>query len=196
VSGDDNVVGGDIKTPIAFVIGRVSKENISGGLGCQFVSSFGGEIGIAGATEHAQVLVGGGNSVEGDVWTSHAGHLGGEAVQLICGVVEPFYPIASRNRSLKEKGAHHIVNGVKNALDFTILRRSVWTRHLQNHPISGKECARGGIVELMTIVTLVDTNATRAKEAASCDEGAGCEGRRIIERGPKLLHLVIVTSHP
>jgi hypothetical protein len=45
------------------------------------VSDFGGEIRIAGATEHAQVLIGGGESMEGEVWIGHADHLGGEAVQ-------------------------------------------------------------------------------------------------------------------
>jgi hypothetical protein len=78
--GDDNVVGGEIKTPITFVVSGVSKENTSGGSGCQFVSGFGGEIKIAGTTEHAQVLIGGGDSMEGEVWTGHADRLGGEAV--------------------------------------------------------------------------------------------------------------------
>jgi hypothetical protein len=63
------------------VISGVFKENTSSGLGCQFVSDFGGEIRIAGATEHAQVLIGGGESMEGEVWIGHADHLGGEAVQ-------------------------------------------------------------------------------------------------------------------
>jgi hypothetical protein len=63
VPRDDDVVGGEIETPVAFVIGGVSEENTSSGLGCQFVSGFGGEIGIAGATEHTQVLIGGGDSM-------------------------------------------------------------------------------------------------------------------------------------
>jgi hypothetical protein len=62
--------------------------------------------------------------------------------------------MASRNQSLKEQGAHHIINGAKNELVFTILQRSVCISLLQNHPISGKECMRGGIIELMTIVAL------------------------------------------
>jgi hypothetical protein len=33
MSGDDGVIGGEIKTPIAFVIGRVSEEGTFGGLG-------------------------------------------------------------------------------------------------------------------------------------------------------------------
>jgi hypothetical protein len=63
VSGDDNVVGGEIKTLITFVVSGVSEENTSGGPGCQFVSGFDGKIRIASTTEHAQVLIGGGDSV-------------------------------------------------------------------------------------------------------------------------------------
>jgi hypothetical protein len=35
--------------------------------GCQFLRGFGREIRIAGTTEHAQVLVGGGDSMDGEV---------------------------------------------------------------------------------------------------------------------------------
>jgi hypothetical protein len=121
VSGDDDVVGGEIKTPITFVVSRVSKENTSGGPGCQFVSGFGGEIRIAGTTEHVQVLVGGADSMEGEVWTGRTDHLSGEAVQQICGGVEPFYPVAIQNRSMKEQGTHHIIDGAKDAFGFTVL---------------------------------------------------------------------------
>jgi hypothetical protein len=44
--------------------------------------------------------------------------------------MEPFCPVVSQNRSLKEQGAHHIINGAKNTLDFTILQRSEWIRHM------------------------------------------------------------------
>jgi hypothetical protein len=59
------------------------------------VSSCGGEIRIAGTTIHVQVLIGGGNSMEGEVWAGHADHLGGEVVQQICGGVKPFYLVVS-----------------------------------------------------------------------------------------------------
>jgi hypothetical protein len=58
MSGDDDIVGDEIKTPITFVVSGVSEENTSDGLGCQFVSGFGGEIRIVGTTEHTQVLIG------------------------------------------------------------------------------------------------------------------------------------------
>jgi hypothetical protein len=70
--------------------------------------------------------------------------------------VEPFYPVASRNRSLKKQGTQHIIDDVKDALGFTVLRRSVGTRHPQKNPFGGKECTRGGIIELMVIVALND----------------------------------------
>jgi hypothetical protein len=59
VSGDDDIVGGEIKTLVTFVVSGVSEENTSGGVGCQFMGGFGGEIRIAGTTKHAQVLIGG-----------------------------------------------------------------------------------------------------------------------------------------
>jgi hypothetical protein len=45
------------------------------------VSGCGGEIRIANTTEHAQVLIGGSDSMEDEVWVVHADHLGGEVVQ-------------------------------------------------------------------------------------------------------------------
>jgi hypothetical protein len=45
------------------------------------VSGFGREIRIAGTIEHAQVLIGGGDSMKGKVWTGRVDRLGGEVVQ-------------------------------------------------------------------------------------------------------------------
>jgi hypothetical protein len=39
-------------------------------------------------------------------------------------------------------------------LGFTVLWISVGAGHPKNHPMSGEECSRGGIVKLMTVVTL------------------------------------------
>jgi hypothetical protein len=59
MSRDDDIVGGEIKTPVTFMVSGVSEENTSGGPRCQFMGDFGGEIRIAGTTENAQVLIGG-----------------------------------------------------------------------------------------------------------------------------------------
>jgi hypothetical protein len=63
VSGDNGVVGGEIETSITFVVSGASEKNTSGRSGCQFVSSFGEDIRIAGTIEHRQVLVRGGDSM-------------------------------------------------------------------------------------------------------------------------------------
>jgi hypothetical protein len=68
--------------------------------------------------------------------------------------VEPYYPVASQNRSLKKLGTQHIIYDAVDALGFTILRRIVGTRHPQKYPFGGEECMRGGIIKLMTIVAL------------------------------------------
>jgi hypothetical protein len=122
MSRDDNVVVGEIKTPVTFVISGVSKENTSGGPRCQFVSGSGGEIRIADTTEHAQMLIGGGDSMEGEVWAGRVDRLSGETVQQICGGVKPFYSVMSQNKNRKKQGAQHIVDGAEDALGFTILR--------------------------------------------------------------------------
>jgi hypothetical protein len=57
MSGDDDVVGGEIETTIALVINGVSKEYTTSGLGGQFVSSLCGEVGIANTAKNAQVLI-------------------------------------------------------------------------------------------------------------------------------------------
>jgi hypothetical protein len=81
VSRDDDVVGGEIKTPVNFVISRVSKENTFGGTRCQFMGCFSGEIRIASIIKLVQVLIGGGDSMEGEVWTGYVDRLSGEAVK-------------------------------------------------------------------------------------------------------------------
>jgi hypothetical protein len=154
MSGDDDVIGGKIETPIAFVIGRVSKEDTSGGPGCQFMRCLGGEVRIAGATKHSQVLIGGGDTLESDIGAGCADRFAKKTVQQICGSVEPFYLVASRERSLKEQGANHVINGAESTLGFTVLRRSVGAGHPQNHPMSGEECSRGGVVKLSVVVAL------------------------------------------
>jgi hypothetical protein len=54
-----------------------------------------GEVGIAGTTEHLQVLRGGGDTVESDIGVGFVDRLAGKIVQQICGNVEPFYLVVS-----------------------------------------------------------------------------------------------------
>jgi hypothetical protein len=48
---------------------------------------------------------------------------------------------------------HHIVSGTDDALSFTILRRSVGTRHPQKHTV-GEEGPSARIVKLTPVITL------------------------------------------
>jgi hypothetical protein len=80
MSRDDNVIGGEIETLVAFVIDGVSEENTSGGPRWQFVSGFSWEIGIANGTEHTQVLIRGGDCMKGEVWTNCDDRLDEEVV--------------------------------------------------------------------------------------------------------------------
>jgi hypothetical protein len=41
MSGDDDVIGGEMKAPVTFMVSGVSEENTSRGPGCQFVNGFG-----------------------------------------------------------------------------------------------------------------------------------------------------------
>jgi hypothetical protein len=55
--GDDDVVGGEIETLIALMIGGVSKEYTTSEPRGQFVSSLCREVGIANTIENGQVLI-------------------------------------------------------------------------------------------------------------------------------------------
>jgi hypothetical protein len=122
MSEDDDVIGGEIETPIAFVISGLSEEGTSGGPGCQFIRCLGRKVGISGATKHLQVLIGWGDTVESDIRGGFMDRLARKTVQQIRGSVEPIYPIMKWERSIKEQGANHIIYGAKSTLSFTILR--------------------------------------------------------------------------
>jgi hypothetical protein len=56
MSIDDDVVGGEIDTPITFAISRVSEEDTTSGPGGQFVGILYREVGIENTAEQTQVL--------------------------------------------------------------------------------------------------------------------------------------------
>jgi hypothetical protein len=102
MSRDDDVISGEIDTPIAFVSDRVSEEGTSGESESQFMRCLCEEVEIAGATEHPQVLIGGGDTVESDIRAGFTDRLVGKPVQQIHDSVEPICPVANWKRSLKE----------------------------------------------------------------------------------------------
>jgi hypothetical protein len=99
--GDDDVVGGEIETPIALMIRGVFEEDITGGPGAQFVGSLCGEVEIIDTTENTHVLMGGCNAVKSDIWVGGADCLAWEVIQQVHSSVERFDLVASRHRGLK-----------------------------------------------------------------------------------------------
>jgi hypothetical protein len=93
------------------------------------VGSLCGEVGIANTVEHTQVLIQGCNTVKSGIRAGDADRFGREAIQQVRSGMEPFNPIMSQHRGLKQQGADHIIDGMKSVLDFTVLRRGVWIGH-------------------------------------------------------------------
>jgi hypothetical protein len=85
------------------------------------MGSSGGSVGIAGTTEHAKVVVGGGYGIQGKMGSGVAHRLQGEVVEEMCGVVQGLCPVAGRERRLEKKAADHVVRGGNDAFDLTVL---------------------------------------------------------------------------
>jgi hypothetical protein len=116
------------------------------------MGSGGGSAGIAGTTEHAEVIVRGGYVIQGKVGSGVAHHLRGEAVEM-CGGVQVLCPVAGRERRLKKEASNHVGGGANDAFDPAVLGRGVGARETQLDTV-GEEGARGVVVELTTIITL------------------------------------------
>jgi hypothetical protein len=67
VTGDDDAMGGEIKTMIPLVVRRVAKEEAASGAWRQLMGSRSGSVRVAGTSEHAEVVVGGDCAVQGEV---------------------------------------------------------------------------------------------------------------------------------
>jgi hypothetical protein len=76
------------------VIGRVAREDTSGGSRGELMGHGGGDVRITCTTEDAEVLVRGCRAKESDMRAGSTDHLRGETVQQIHGGVEPLSPIA------------------------------------------------------------------------------------------------------
>ena len=104
---------------------------------------------MAGTTEHAKVVVGGGCVVQGEVGSRVAHHLQGKTVEEVCGGVQGVCPVAGEERSLEEKAADHISGRVRPGRS----SRGVGAGEMQVYAIGEKEKTRGVVVELAAIVT-------------------------------------------
>jgi hypothetical protein len=74
------------------------------------------------------------------------------------GGVETLSPEARGQGGLEEESAHNVVRGANYALSLAILGRSIRIRHAQLNTPREKEGARGGVIELTSVVTLNGLN--------------------------------------
>jgi hypothetical protein len=81
MSRDDQVVCGEIKAMIAFVIRGVAKEDTLGGPGGEFVGRGGNSVRVTLASEDAQMLVRRSRAEEGEVRTDSLNRLQWKTVQ-------------------------------------------------------------------------------------------------------------------
>jgi hypothetical protein len=113
---DDDLMGGEVKTAIPLVVRRVAKEEAARGVWRQLMGSSSRSVMVAGTCEHAEVVIGGGCVVQGEVVGGVAHRLRWEAVEEVGGGVQGLCPVASRKRRLEEKVADHVGGGANHAL--------------------------------------------------------------------------------
>jgi hypothetical protein len=70
-----------------------------------------GSVRIASTTEYVEVVIGGGYVVQGEVGSGMAHRRRRKAVEEVGGGVQGLYPVADRERHLKEKATNHISGG-------------------------------------------------------------------------------------
>ena len=102
MAGDDDTIGGKIKTAVAFVFRRVTKEDTHGGARSKFMGGSGRDVGIALTTKDTEMVVRWGATEECKVGSGVIEGASGVEVEKVCGGVKSLNPIRSRKVSLKE----------------------------------------------------------------------------------------------
>ena len=87
----------------------------------------GGEIGVAGASEGSEVMIGWMSAIEREERSAHVQRCGGEAIYEVGGSSKCIGPVGGGHGRLEEQGAGDIVGGAKHAFGFAILLRGVGT---------------------------------------------------------------------
>jgi hypothetical protein len=102
MSRNDDTICGEIKTSIAFVVGRITKEDTLGRAGSEFVRCSSSDIRVAGTTKNPKMITWWNCAKESNIRTDGLYSFGRKAIQKIGGCVQTFNPILSRKGSLKE----------------------------------------------------------------------------------------------
>jgi hypothetical protein len=85
VTRDDDAVGGKVQTPIPLVVRGVAEEEAASGARRKLMRGGSRSVRVAGTAEHAQVVVGRGCAVQGEVRSRVAKRLRGKTVEEMCG---------------------------------------------------------------------------------------------------------------
>jgi hypothetical protein len=108
VTRDDDAVGGEVQTPIPLVVRGVVEEEAASGARRKLVRGGSESVRVVGTAEHAQVVVGRGCAVQGEVRCRVAHRLRGKTVEEMHGGMKGLCPVGGRERRLKEKAADHV----------------------------------------------------------------------------------------
>ena len=115
----------------------------------------GREIRVAGTPEDTKVIVGGRGAKESKVGGGVTNRLGEEAVERIGSSTQPLSLVAGCKGGLEKQGTHDVVRGADHAFSPAVLIRGIGARHRQLNVVGEKEGMTGGVVEFVTVVTLV-----------------------------------------
>jgi hypothetical protein len=102
MAGDDDMVGGDIKTVVAFVFRQVTKKDTHGGAWGEFMGGSGRDVGIALTAKDTEMVVRWGATKECKMGSGVIEGAGGVEIEKVCGGLKSPNPIRSRKVSLKE----------------------------------------------------------------------------------------------
>jgi hypothetical protein len=115
------------------------------------MGSGGGSVEIAGTTEHAKVVVGGGCAIQGKVGSGMVHHLRGETVDEMCSGVQGLYLVTGKERHLKEKAEDLVGGGANDVFCPVVMGRGVRARETivvkasLKRRLSGKTRFRGKV---------------------------------------------------
>jgi hypothetical protein len=99
---NEDSVGGEVKTPITLMVGRVTEEDTTRKARGKFMRISGSEIGVASAPEDMKMGVRGTDAEESEVRGGVGNCLGRETVEKVGGSGEGLSPVTSGKGSLEE----------------------------------------------------------------------------------------------
>ena len=139
MTGDNDTTRRKVIAPIPLMIRRIPKEDATSRTRCELVRCGGREVGIAGTPKNSKVIIGGRSAKESKGRCRSAHRLGRKAIEQVGGGVQGLSPEASRDRGIKQQGAHDVVGGTNHALSLAILSRGVRARHAKLDTVRKKE---------------------------------------------------------